>query len=80
MAIKDILENRIYESAVFVKNTHIEELSHIETIKSGHPIPDDISANTAHEIARFCRKGNENTLFSILISRGGSSLLSYPLE
>ena len=49
-------------------------------IKSGHPIPDQASVFASQSILDFLKKRNKKDLVIFLISGGGSSLLSLPLE
>ncbi len=50
----------------------------LKIIVSSHPLPDDLSLKAGEEIVKFAYNLNDNDLLIILISGGGSSLVSLP--
>ena len=50
----------------------------IEVIEAGHPVPDEAGENAARKILEEAKKLEEGDLLLVLISGGGSSLLSLP--
>lgn len=51
---------------------------HIEVIEAGHPVPDEAGENAARRILEQAGRLGEDDLLLVLISGGGSSLLSLP--
>ena len=51
---------------------------HIQVIEAGHPVPDEAGENAARKILEEAKKLEEGDLLLVLISGGGSSLLSLP--
>jgi hydroxypyruvate reductase len=52
----------------------------IEVIEAGHPIPDESGEKAAQEILRRTKALGANDLLLALVSGGGSSLLSLPVD
>lgn len=52
----------------------------IEVIEAGHPVPDESGEKAAREILRRTKGLGTNDLLLALVSGGGSSLLSLPVE
>jgi len=52
----------------------------IKVIEAGHPVPDESGEKAAQEILRRTRALGPNDLLLALLSGGGSSLLSLPVE
>jgi len=52
----------------------------IKVIEAGHPVPDESGEKAAQEILRRTRTLGPNDLLLALLSGGGSSLLSLPVE
>ena len=52
----------------------------IKVIEAGHPVPDESGERAAQEILRRTRALGPNDLLLALLSGGGSSLLSLPVE
>ncbi|MCJ7838828.1 MAG: DUF4147 domain-containing protein, partial [Burkholderiales bacterium] len=52
----------------------------IKVIEAGHPVPDESGEKAAQEILRRTKTLGANDLLLALISGGGSSLLSLPVE
>ncbi len=52
----------------------------IQVIEAGHPVPDESGERAAREILRLTKTLGANDLLLALVSGGGSSLLSLPVE
>ena len=52
----------------------------ITVIEAGHPVPDEAGATAAHEILKSVKALTRDDLLLVLLSGGGSSLLSLPAE
>ncbi len=79
-AVEELLINRIDKGIISVKYGHTEHLSTIDTIEAGHPVPDENSIKAAQKIVEIAEIADEKALVINLISGGGSSLLTRPLE
>ena len=78
--VESVLGDRISEGVVAVKHGHTEPLDRIELIEAGHPVPDAMSVEAARRICRLADAADESTLVLVLISGGGSALLTLPYE
>ena len=68
------------EGLVITRYGHGLPTRRIRVIEAGHPVPDEAGEAAAKEIlARACALG-EDDLLLVLVSGGGSSLLSLPVE
>jgi glycerate 2-kinase len=52
----------------------------ITVIEAGHPVPDEAGATAAHEILKSVKTLTREDLLLVLLSGGGSSLLSLPAD
>lgn len=57
-----------------------DALKRIRVVEAGHPVPDDAGEHAAKEIFAKARSLFEHDLLLVLVSGGGSSLLSLPAE
>ena len=57
-----------------------QSLKRIRVVEAGHPVPDDAGEQAAKEIFARARSLHEHDLLLVLVSGGGSSLLSLPAE
>ena len=57
-----------------------EKLKRIRVVEAGHPVPDQAGEQAATEIFARARSLHEHDLLLVLVSGGGSSLLSLPAE
>jgi glycerate 2-kinase len=55
-----------------------EALKRIEVVEAGHPVPDASGEQAAERIFALARSATEDDLLLVLVSGGGSSLLSLP--
>jgi hydroxypyruvate reductase len=79
-AVEDLLGSRIYAGCICVKYGHTRNLSVIETIEAGHPLPDENSIAGAQRIKHLLESASADDLVISLISGGGSALLCLPPE
>ena len=77
-AVEDVLGERIPGGVVAVKYGHTEELSRIELLEAGHPVPDEASIRAGEALLRRAEAATGDTLVITLISGGGSAILSAP--
>jgi len=77
-AVEEILGPRIDEGLISVKYGHTEQLEYIEIVEAGHPVPDENSLHAAHRMEKMAIRADEKTLCILLISGGGSALLTSP--
>ncbi|MCF8104584.1 MAG: glycerate kinase [Desulfohalobiaceae bacterium] len=80
LAFEKILGDRLDRGLVVVKYGHGEELSKMQVIEAGHPMPDENGVLGARQILKLAEEAQERTLVLTLISGGGSALLPLPLE
>jgi glycerate 2-kinase len=79
-AIEEILGERITRGVITTKYGHSLPLGFIETIESGHPIPDQKGLDGAQEISRFLKESGPHDLVIFLLSGGASALLPLPAD
>ncbi len=74
-------KSKIYQEPIAVSNPQ-ENISKykFKHIISSHPTPDITSVNAAKQVLDYIKESKKNDLVIFLISGGGSSLLSYPVE
>ena len=53
-------------------------LQRIRVVEAGHPIPDNTGTDAAHDILQLVKNATPDDLLLVLVSGGGSSLLSLP--
>ena len=80
LGLEDVLGGRITKGCVAVKYGHVENLSRIRLIESGHPVPDENSVKAAQEIMDIAEQAGPDDLVINLISGGGSSIITAPLD
>ena len=68
------------EGLVVTRYAHGLETSHIKVIEAGHPVPDSAGELAAAEILTRVGELGSDDLLIALVSGGGSSLLSLPVE
>ncbi len=81
LAVEDVLGDRITSGIVVTKYGHkTKNLSKIEIIEAGHPIPDESGIKGAERIISLLKNIKRGDLIIILLSGGASSLLPAPNE
>ena len=78
-AIEDNWQGQI-EGLVIVPYGHGAPTNQIEVVEAGHPVPDEAGEYASREILTRAKFLKEGDLVISLISGGGSSLMSVPLE
>ena len=68
------------EGLVITRYAHGLPLKKIRCIEAGHPVPDLAGEEAAQQIYQSVEKLTANDLLLVLISGGGSSLLSLPVD
>jgi glycerate 2-kinase len=68
------------EGVVLTRYGHNAPTSHINIIEAGHPVPDQAGMNGAKAILELTQTLKENDVLIALVSGGGSSLLTLPVE
>ena len=68
------------EGLVITRYGHGLPLQRIRVIEAGHPVPDEAGEAAAREILERSRALSPDDLLLVLVSGGGSSLLSLPQE
>lgn len=63
---------------VVTRYNHSDACEHIEVVEAGHPMPDDAGRDVANRIMRLVEGLSKTDHVFVLISGGGSSLLSLP--
>src|SRR3990172_4734069 len=77
-APEEILGARISAGVVSVKYGHTAPTSRVRVVEAGHPLPDAASVAAAEEVLAMARRAGERDLVFVLISGGGSALLTAP--
>lgn len=77
-ALDEILEDRIAEGVVVVKEGEKRRLPHVEIFESSHPIPDERSVTGADKIMRILEKAGQGDLVFAAITGGSSALVNKP--
>ncbi|HXF80704.1 MAG TPA: glycerate kinase [Usitatibacter sp.] len=73
-------EGSALEGVVITRYGHGLPLSRIRVVEAGHPVPDAQGESAAREILELARALTPDDLMLVLVSGGGSSLLSLPVE
>jgi hydroxypyruvate reductase len=68
------------DGLVITRYRHGLLTNRIQVIEAGHPVPDESGERAAQEILRRTKTLGANDLLLALVSGGGSSLLSLPVE
>jgi len=68
------------EGVVITRYGHGLPLSRIRVVEAGHPVPDQQGEATAREILALAQSLTPEDLLLVLVSGGGSSLLSLPVD
>jgi glycerate 2-kinase len=66
------------DGLVITRYGHSLPCQRVQVIQAGHPVPDEAGAEAAQTIYDLASKAGEDELLLVLISGGGSSLLSLP--
>lgn len=67
------------EGVVITRYAHGLPTQRIRVVEAGHPVPDEAGEQAAHEILQRAEQLAADDLLLVLVSGGGSSLLSLPV-
>lgn len=83
-AVVSILGSRLSGGVVAVKDGHAGVSgaipSCVDLLEASHPLPDERSVNAARQIADLAAKAGPDDLLIVLLSGGGSSLITLPAD
>jgi hydroxypyruvate reductase len=68
------------DGLVLTRYGHSSPTSHIKIIEAGHPVPDQAGMDGAKAVLELTRTLQADDVFIALVSGGGSSLLTLPVE
>ena len=68
------------EGTVITRYAHGLLTNRITVVEAGHPVPDEAGAAAAKRILDSVKRLSRDDLLLVLVSGGGSSLLSLPVE
>ncbi len=77
---KEWLEKVDLNGLVITRYSHGLPLKKIECLEAGHPVPDEAGELAASKIFEKVKELTKDDLLLVLVSGGGSSLLSLPIE
>ena len=69
-----------YEGIVLTRYGHGSPTSHIKIVEAGHPVPDQAGMDGARDILALAKQLTPGDVLIALVSGGGSSLLTLPVE
>lgn len=79
-AARNLLGDRIRGGVAVTKDGHGGDIEGISVIEAGHPIPNEKSLLGAREILDVCEKAGEDDWVLVLVSGGGSALVTAPVS
>ena len=79
-ALEGLLDDRITDGAIVIKEGHGLPLKHVRIHEASHPVPDERGIQGAEDILSLVNTAGENDLVLCVISGGGSALLVAPAE
>ncbi|MBI3976063.1 MAG: DUF4147 domain-containing protein, partial [Armatimonadetes bacterium] len=79
-ALEELLGDRLAGGLVSVKYGHTVPTTRIEVREAGHPLPDAASTAAAAAVLALADRAGEGDLVFVLLSGGGSALLTAPSE
>jgi glycerate 2-kinase len=68
------------EGVVITRYGHGAHTKRVRVVEAGHPVPDEQGERAAREILALAQSLAEDDLLLVLVSGGGSALLSLPVE
>ncbi|TVR59515.1 MAG: glycerate kinase [Spirochaetaceae bacterium] len=80
LGVEQVLGDRIDQGLIVVKYEHVRELERIEIAEAGHPVPDQNGVAATGRLVELAESADEKTLCLMLISGGGSALLTLPMK
>lgn len=79
-AIEAVLGERVEAGLVVTADGYGVECERIEVVEASHPVPDSRGVEAAHRIAALVDAAEEGDLVLVVISGGGSALLTLPAD
>ena len=79
-AARERLGNRIRGGVAVTKEGHGGDIEGISVLEAGHPIPNEKSLLGAREILDVCKRAGERDWVLVLVSGGGSALVTDPVS
>jgi len=79
-AVEDVLGDLISGGVAVTKYGYALPLRRVRVIEAGHPVPDENSLRGALQILRLAERVREEDIVLVLISGGGSALITLPEE
>lgn len=79
-ALESLLGQRLTRGVVNVKYGHVVDVTAVNFVEAGHPMPDENGAAGSREILELADSAEEDDLVFCLMSGGGSALLPFPAE
>ena len=79
-AVEEILEDRIYKGLIIAPENVKSKTKIIEIRMGDHPIPSRRNIQYTREIIELLKEAGREDLIIILLSGGGSALLTYPAD
>ncbi len=76
--VEDVLGDRIAAGVVVVKEGHVAPTRQVRLVEASHPLPDARSVAGAQDVVDLLQRAGERDLVLVLISGGGSALLTLP--
>src|SRR5712691_4746206 len=77
-AVEDLLDNRISDGLVVVKDGSARATRTVRIVEASHPVPDERGQAAARELLHLAESATRDDLVIFLISGGGSALLPAP--
>ena len=77
-ALEEILDERIGDGFIAVKDGQLGRLTRVRAMESAHPVPDRRSLAAGREVLKIARRAGPDDLVICLMSGGVSSLCCYP--
>ena len=71
---------RIDDGLVVTADGYGVPTERVKVVEASHPVPDERGLAAARQIAQLADSAGENDLVIVLISGGGSALLTYPVD
>jgi glycerate 2-kinase len=79
-AVEEVLGDRISKGIITTKYGHSLPLRRMETVESGHPIPDQKGLDGARRVIQLLQGSAPQDLIIFLLSGGASAILPMPAE
>lgn len=79
-ALEEILDGRIREGMINVKESKYRKLDLMHVTKAGHPVPDRRGLNGTKNIVKIAKKAGERDIVFCVITGGASALMPFPAE